>query len=179
MENNKSKKGNEKDDVNINIDIGLGKLFGSLKNIIDVVSDLSGGEIKKEGNIGDSSGKVKGVYGFSIKTMGDTTSIEGFGNKIKKDDKDGEIIIDKVREPIVDVFDEGGYFVVVSEMPGVEEKDIKINISGDILQIEAKSFSREYEKEILLKSKVVSEPEKNSYVNGVLELKLKKTDEGI
>ena len=177
MENNKSKTENGKDGVNINIDLGLGKLFGSLKNIIDAVSDLSGGEIKKEGNIGDSSGKMKGVYGFSIKTMGDITSIEGFGNKIRKDDKDGEIIIDKVREPIVDVFDEGEYFIVVSEMPGVEEKDIKINISGDILQIEAKSSSREYEKEILLKSKVVPEPEKNSYVNGVLELKLKKTYE--
>ncbi len=176
MENNKNHKENEND---INIDLGLGKLFGSLKNIIDVVSDLSGSEVKKEGKIGDSSGKVKGVYGFSIKTMGDTTSIEGFGNKIKKDDKDGEIIIDKVREPIVDIFDEGEYFIIVSEMPGVEEKDIKINISGDILQIEAKSSAREYEKEILLDSKVVPEPVKNSYVNGVLELKLKKIDKGL
>jgi HSP20 family protein len=178
MENNK-KKQDGKDDVNINIDLGLGKLFGSLKNIIDAVSDLSGDEIKREGNIEGLTGKTKGVYGFSIKTLGDATSIEGFGNKIKKDEKDGEIIIDKVREPIVDVFDEGEYFVVVAEMPGVEEKDIKISIAGDILQIEAKSPSREYEKEILLKSKVMLEPEKNNYINGVLELKLKKNPEGI
>jgi HSP20 family protein len=176
MDNMKGKKNNGQDDVNFNIDLGLGKLFGSLKSIIDAVSDINGGEMKKEGSLGDSSGKIKGIYGLTVKTIGDTTSIERFGNKIKKDDKDGEIIIDKVREPIVDVFDEGGYIVVVFEMPGVNEKDIKVFVSGDILQIEAKSLSREYEKELLLKCKVHSEPEKNSYVNGVLELKLKKVE---
>jgi HSP20 family molecular chaperone IbpA len=179
MDNGKNKKDGDAEGVNINIDFGLGRLFGNLKNIIDAVSDIKGGEIKKEGTLGDSAGKVKGVYGLTIKTMGDTTSVERFGNRVKKDDKDGEVTIDKVREPIVDVFDEGGSIVVVSEMPGVEEKDIKVLITGDILQIEAKSPAREYEKEILLKSKVLSEPEKSSYLNGVLELRLVKNEEGI
>lgn len=173
--NNSKENADSKENININIDFGLGKLFGGLKNIIDVASDLSG-EVKKEGEFSDSNGKIKGVYGFSIKSMGGTHSIERFGNKVKKDEKNEKIIIDKVREPITDVFDEGEFYTVVAEMPGIEGKNINIVIAGDIVQISAKSSGREYEKEILLKGKVCDKPEKSSYTNGIFELRLKKIE---
>ncbi len=177
MKNNKESNkeyDNSEENINISIDFGLGKLFGGLKNILDVVSDLSG-EVKKEGKFSDSEGKIKGVYGFSVKSMGNTHSIEQFGNRVKKDDNNEKVIIDKVREPIVDVFDEGEFYTIVTEMPGIEENNIIISISGDIVQISAKSSGREYEKEILLKSKVCDKPEKSSYTNGIFELQLKKS----
>jgi HSP20 family protein len=191
MEDDKIKKGNmdnkeydwhkdfkstSKDDININFDFGLGKLFGGLKNIIDTVSDLSGGEIKREGTIREIGGKVKGVYGFTVRTMDGNTSIEEFGNKVKKDETDGELFIDTVREPIIDVIEEGDIFTVIAEIPGVSENDITVVINGDIVQITAKSSTREYEKELLFKYKIAQEPVKKSYVNGMLEIKLKKLD---
>ncbi|MEI8216507.1 MAG: Hsp20 family protein [Eubacteriales bacterium] len=172
------KKGNikidEKGDININIDFGLGKLFGGLKDIMNTVSDLSGGEIKREGTLSETGGKVKGIYGFTVRTLDGSTSIEEFGNKIKKDEKDGEVFIDSTREPIVDIMDEGATYTVIAEIPGVSEDDIKVIINGDIVQISAKSTTREYEKELLFKSEVEQEPIKKSYVNGMLELSLKK-----
>jgi HSP20 family protein len=163
-----------KDDVNINIDFGLGKLFGGLKDIIDTVSDLSGGELRREGTLGDTGGKVKGVYGFTVKTMDGSTSIREFGNKVKKDERDGELFIDPVREPIVDVMEEGEIYTIIAEIPGVSEGDITVVVNGDIVQITAKSATREYEKELLFKCKVAEEPVKKSYVNGMLEVKLRK-----
>ena len=172
------KRPEKEDEADIDLDFGIGRIFGNLKTIIDAVSELSGGEIRKETHTEDARGRIKYVRGFSVRTLGDTTSIEGFGNRIKKDQKDGEMVVEKVREPIVDVFDEGGHLVVVAEMPGVEEKDIRVRILGDILQIEAKSDQREYEKEILLPFKVEEAPAKNVFLNGVLELKLRKVQEG-
>lgn len=166
----------QRDDVKINIDFGLGKLFGGLMNIIDTVSDLSGGGIRREGTIGETGGKVKGVYGFTVRTADGNTSIEEFGNRVKRNEKDGEIFVDTIREPVVDVIDEGETITIIAEIPGVSESDISVVIRGDIVQISAKSPDREYEKEILFKSKLSQEPIKKSYINGMLEIKLKKVD---
>ncbi|MBU4361728.1 Hsp20/alpha crystallin family protein, partial [bacterium] len=82
---NKNK--NEKDE-DLGIDFGLGGLFKGIEKLIDLAADLkeAGGEIKKEGEIDLSNLKkgMKGVYGFSIKTMtGGRPVVESFGN-IKK-----------------------------------------------------------------------------------------------
>lgn len=42
-----------------------------------------------------------------------------------------------VREPIIDVFDEGDYLMVIVELSGVEESDIHLEIKGDILNLKA------------------------------------------
>jgi len=170
-----NKKKNEKDE-DLGIDFGLGGLFKGIEKLIDLAADLkeAGGEIKKEGEIDLSNLKkgMKGVYGFSIKTMtGGRPVVESFGN-IKKTPKGPTV--EEEREPLTDVFDEKEEVRVYAEIPGVNEEDIKLDLKGDILDILAKSGDRKYHKEILLPVKVKSETLISSYKNGILEVKIRK-----
>jgi len=170
-----NKKKNEKDE-GLGIDFGLGGLFKGIEKLIDLAADLkeAGDEIKKEGEIDLSNLKkgMKGVYGFSIKTMtGGRPVVESFGN-IKKTPKGPTV--EEEREPLTDVFDEKEEVRVYAEIPGVNEEDIKLDLKGDILDILAKSGDRKYHKEILLPAKVKSETLISSYKNGILEVKIRK-----
>ena len=64
--------------------------------------------------------------------------------------------------------------MIVAEMPGVEEKDISINLKDDILQISAETREKKYHKEILLKESFTKDKMARTYKNGILEIKLMK-----
>lgn len=162
------------------VDFGIGKLkFGSLfkgiGNLIDLASKLGdeATEIKKVGEIKGLPKNAKGVYGFSIRTLvGGKPVIETFGNI--KDSPHGPIV-EEVREPIVDIFDEKDRILVIAELPGVDEKDIKLEIEGDILKLAASGRTTKYAKEVLLPAKVKPETTKTTYKNGILEINLSKS----
>ena len=144
--------------------------------MVDLAAELkeAGGEIKKEGEIDLSHLKdgMKGVFGFSIKTMeGGKPIVEPFGN-IKKTPQGPKV--DEEREPITDVFNEKDEIRVYAEMPGISEEGISLDLKGDILEIKAVGKDRKYHKEVLLPAKVKSETLGSSYKNGILEIKIKK-----
>jgi HSP20 family protein len=160
----------------VGFDFGIGGLFKGIEKLIDLAQELkeSGGEIKKEGEIDLTHLKegMKGVFGFSIKTMaGGKTTVEPFGN-IKKTPKGPTV--EEEREPITDVFDEEDEIHIYAEIPGVKEEDIKLDLREDILDISAQSGERKYHKEVLLPGKVKAETLASSYKNGILEIKIKK-----
>ena len=160
----------------VGFDFGIGGLFKGIEKLIDLAQELkeSGGEIKKEGEIDLTHLKegMKGVFGFSIKTMaGGKTTVEPFGN-IKKTPKGPTV--EEEREPITDVFDEEDEIHIYAEIPGVNGEDIKLNLKEDILDISARSGERKYHKEVLLPGKVKAETMNSTYKNGILEIKIKK-----
>jgi HSP20 family protein len=163
----------------VSFDFGLGGLFKGLGNLIDAANKLAekGEELSKSGEI-DFSGldkikglkDLKGVYGVRVRTLADgRPSVQPFGN-IKRTPKGP--VVEEVREPIVDVFDESGAIQVVAEMPGIEEKDISLDIQGDILNIRANGESRKYQKEVLLSREATSDNMTWTYKNGILEVKI-------
>lgn len=167
----------KKDDEGLGIDFGLGGLFKGIEKLIDLAAEVKkeGGKIKEEGEIDLSHLKkgMKGVYGFSVKTLvGGEPVVESFGN-IKKTPKGPTV--EEEREPITDVFDEKEEVRVYAEMPGINKEDIKLDLKEDILDISAKSGDRKYHKEILLPAKVKPETLTSSYKNGILEVKIKKS----
>jgi len=176
-----AKEKKKKEEEGLDIDFGIGKLslgglFKGIEKLIDLAGELkeTGGEVNKEGEIDLSHLKkgMKGVFGFSVKTaVGGKPIVEPFGN-IKKTPKGPTV--EEVREPITDVFDEKEEIKVYAEMPGVNEKDIKLDLKGDILDISAQSGDRKYHKEVLLPAKVKAETLTSSYKNGVLEVKIEK-----
>lgn len=176
MAENKKKK-----DEGLDIDFGLGKislggLFNGIERLVDLAAELkeAGGEIKKEGelDLGHLRKGMKGVFGFSVRTaVGGKPIVEPFGN-IKKTPKGP--IVEEEREPITDVFDEKEEIIVIAEMPGINEEDIKLDLKGDILDISAQSQDRKYHKEVLLLAKVKPETLTSSYKNGILEVKVSK-----
>ena len=160
-----------------NIDIGgLGGIFSGLAKLIEVAGNLEkNGEkiFSKTGELKGLDEKLKGVYGFSVKMGGHGAPIvEKFGN-IKETD-DGPIIED-VREPIVDVFVEDTQVMILAELPGVEEKEIVVELKEDVLVVSATAKSvpgRKYAKEILLEVPVQAATIEQHYRNGILEIKI-------
>ena len=115
---------------------------------------------------------MKGVYGFTINTaVGGSPKVETFGN-IRKTPEGPKV--DEEREPITDVFDEKDEIIVIAEMPGIEENDIKIDLKEDILEFSATSKTRTYRKELLLPVKVIVSNLSHKFTNGILEIKIKK-----
>src|SRR3989442_2715664 len=108
----------KKDDKEIAVDFGIGKisfggLFQGIGNIIDLVSKIEEegkDEVKREGEFTSPSGRVKAIYGLSIKTAaGGKPSVEPFGN-VRKTARGP--VVEEEREPLVDVFDENDHVVV-------------------------------------------------------------------
>ena len=169
-------------------DLGFGGLFKGLGSFMDLLSGLVEKAEEIETRTGGAEGEVtrtgefrvkglgeqaQGVYGFSIRTgIGGFPRVEHFGN-IRATDK-GPVVAE-VREPLVDVFDEEQEIVVVAELPGVGEGEIRIEVKDDILSLEA-SGEHKYAKEILLPAPVDAATlhAKRAYKNGILELRLKK-----
>jgi HSP20 family protein len=156
--------------------LSLGGLFKGIENLVDLAAKLkdAGGEINKEGEIDLSNLKegMKGVFGFSVKTaVGGKPVVESFGN-VKKTPKGPKV--EEEREPITDVFDEDQEIRIYAEMPGVNEADIKLDLTEDILDISAQTGDRKYHKEVLLPAKVQADTMTSSYANGILEIKVKK-----
>jgi len=160
----------------IEIDFGMGKisfggLFKGLGSLIDLASKLNEEGVEKRGEIKGLPRDVHGVYGFNIRTLAGKPVIESFGN-IRETAKGP--VVEEVREPLVDIFDEKDYILVIAELPGVTREEIKIEVSGDILNLTASDTDRKYAKEILLPSRVKPGLAKTSYNNGILEVTLEK-----
>jgi HSP20 family molecular chaperone IbpA len=80
------------------------------------------------------------------------------------------------RDVIIDTFDEGACFVVIAELPGVGEKDIKVEAKGDRLMLFARSLRRQYKKAVDLPCTVKGKPGL-TYRNGILRISLEKESE--
>ena len=108
---------------------GFGGVFKGLADLIEKLGDLADkGEALKKGEGELHHRDVKGVYGFSVKVglgeKGDKeVKVEPFGN-IRQDEKSGDTVVQEVREPVVDVFEEEDHVLVVAEMPGISAEDV-------------------------------------------------------
>ena len=115
---------------------------------------------------------MKGVYGFTINTAGGgSPKVETFGN-IRKTPEGPKV--DEEREPITDIFDEETEIMIIAEMPGVEQDEIKIDLKEDILEITAVGKTRTYRKELLLPVKTTLQNLSHKFTNGILEIRIKK-----
>lgn len=97
-------------------------------------------------------------------------------------------------EPYVDVLETPTEVIVTAELPGVEKKDIKLNVTEDALELSAELkveraeehpgvIRRErrvgkFYRSLSLPCKVKPEGAKAKYVNGVLEVRLPKAEVG-
>jgi HSP20 family protein len=164
----------KKDEAGFDL-FGLGGLFKGIEKLVDLAGKLEEkGGMSKEGelNLDHIRKGMKGVYGFTINTAGGgSPKVETFGN-IRKTPEGPKV--NEEREPITDVFDEKDEIVIIAEMPGIEESDLKIDLKEDILEIIAASKSRTYRKELLLPVKAVSENLAHKFTNGILEIRIKK-----
>ncbi|NPA86990.1 MAG: Hsp20/alpha crystallin family protein [Candidatus Diapherotrites archaeon] len=95
-----------------------------------------------------------------------------------------------IREPAIDLIDEGDHFLLVVELPGVKKEDVELYVNRDSVTIKAEKRGREEKKggnyyvrervysafyrTITLPEPVIPEETKARFNNGVLEVILKK-----
>jgi HSP20 family protein len=157
----------------VRADLGLGEILKGLGGFIDLLGELGEGkEIRRSGELKGSLGQLRGLYGVSIKSgLGGVPVVEQFGN-IRPTPEGPEV--SDVREPLADIFDEPGHISVVVELPGVTNDEIKIEVEGDILTLEAAGRDRRYSKELLLPAQVDAASLHRSFQNAILEIRLEK-----
>ena len=85
-----------------------------------------------------------------------------------------DITVFELPEPLVDIFEETDHTLIVADMPGVNEKDIHVDLKDDILQISTKTDEKNYQKEILLKESFTEDRVVHTYKNGILKISLMK-----
>ena len=168
------RKPEEEESARINIGLGLGGIFKGLGSLIELLGEMEQegkSEVTRTGEV-KGPGRTRAMYGFTVKIgAGGVPRVERFGN-IRETEMGA--VVEEVREPMVDVFDEGNEVVVIAEIPGVAESDIKLEIKEDILLLSASDEGRKYSKEVLLPCAVAAETMKSSYHNGILEIRLTK-----
>ena len=153
---------------------GLGGILGGLTDLVEKLGDLAekGETLSRTGELQGKGKDLKGVYGFSVKVGlgGEETRVEPFGN-IRKDSSTGETVVQEVREPLVDVFEEPDYTLVVVEMPGISSGDVQVDIQDDLLTIKAAKNDKKYSKEVLLPQSYPKDKMQVTCNNGILEIK--------
>jgi HSP20 family protein len=107
--------------------------------------------------------------------------MQPFGKPTKGEKRERPINlkVKDTKEPLVEVSEVKGQIIVIAEMPGVNKEDIEIKATNYSLTISTKpnTESRSYYKEVELPTAINSDYAKARYVNGILEVKLKKIDE--
>lgn len=159
------------------------KDLGGFEGLLGGLSDLVGklGELAEKGEKLSRTGEfewkgegkdLKGICGFSIRTMtgGDEVKVEPFGN-IRRDEKTGEPVVQEIREPVVDIFEEEDCTLVVAEMPGIGAEDVRLEVRDDVLTLQAEKGDKKYRKEVLLPASYPREKMTVSCNNGILEIK--------
>jgi len=96
-----------------------------------------------------------------------------------------------IRQPALDITDEGDKFVAIVELPGLKKEDVKVNVTAHGLEIRAEKKTETEEKHknyyrkershsgfyrsTLLPAEVDPGKVKAKYANGLLEIELPKT----
>ena len=149
----------------------------SMEKLVDLAE--TGQNLSQTGELKglDPQGKLRGVYGFSIKTgIGDQgereVKIEPFGN-IRRESS-GDAVVEDVREPLVDVYEEEDHVLVLAEIPGVSKKDVQLELSGDRLTIRAQRGEKRYRKEVALPQSFTQQNMHWECTNGILKIRLER-----
>jgi HSP20 family molecular chaperone IbpA len=79
------------------------------------------------------------------------------------------------KQPIVDVFEEEDCVLILAELPGMDEKDVKVRANENVVTITAENATKKYLETVKLPMDVSKGAIKFTYKNNVLQARLRKT----
>jgi HSP20 family protein len=111
------------------------------------------------------------VYGFSIKMGPDgLPHVQEFGNT-KNSLRNMKTLEEGLgREPLTDIIEKEKSVSITAELPGVEKKDINVDLREKKLSIKVDTELRKYHKDISLPEDVDPKSVSATYKNGVLDI---------
>ncbi|RLG59756.1 hypothetical protein DRN86_03750 [Candidatus Geothermarchaeota archaeon] len=145
------------------------EIIKELEKLITILEESIGKileELYEEENLAEPH-----VYGisFSIGPNG-----EPLIEKIKEFEQGNHFEDLSRREPMTETYHENGEEIILMELPGAEEKSIKLKVSENCLEVTAKGENRSYYKKLILEEPICMKNIKTSYKNGILEIRIKK-----
>ncbi|WP_020175982.1 Hsp20/alpha crystallin family protein [Methyloferula stellata] len=155
---------------------GFTKIARGLSDLFNVLADFD--QLPRRGRH-EKDGRVM-EYSFGTRTLDDAASGRSSATEEpstrsaappRRTAKKSAL---EVLEPVTDTFDEPEEIVFLFELPGVERKDIRCVLDGDILLLEAKAAERLYRKEMLIEEKLAPGSPRLNLHNGILEVRLSK-----
>lgn len=168
---------------------GLGDILKGLGEFVEKLSDVEAqveeklsrgedGSTSSQGEWKSRDGRVRGIYGVNVKVGlgGKNLEFEPFGHVRRASagaagkDAGKDAVVEELREPLVDVFEEPGRILIVAEMPGVAAADVKLSLEGDLLTITACRADRRYQKEMQLPALIDPAKAITTANNGVVEI---------
>jgi HSP20 family protein len=99
--------------------------------------------------------------------------VEPFGN-LRKDERSGVVEVQEIREPMTDLFDEPTHILIVAEVPGVTQEDVRLELHDDILTLAAERGEKKYRKEMLLPVSFSADKMSFTCHGGIVEIRLNK-----
>ncbi len=142
------------------------------KNLIREYTTPEGRKVREVGPV---------VYGYSMTVGPDgKPQVREFGNV--KRSRPGFMgmgrpeVIGEI-EPLVDVSTTDNEVKVVVEMPGVSKDKIRINASGNTVEVKSEDPQRKYHRTIEIPPETDVETAKSAYNNGILEITFKKKEQ--
>jgi HSP20 family protein len=155
--------------------LGLNTLLQGVGNLIDFVARMEEEARKEEQGTREftsPSGRVKGIFNFSVKTgIAEKLATEFSGNK---ENVVQPATVEPDKQPIVDVFNEQDYVLVLIELPELNEKEIHIDVKGDILRFWSTGEQQNITKEVILPQEVDEHTLNSKYKHGILEIRMSK-----
>lgn len=134
------------------------------------------------------------VYGFSMRTGSDgIPHVQEFGNvspdmmrkfrasqnltlpgpgDIKSEMSDS---LPSSREPLTDIIEHDDHYTITLELPGIEKKDINLEIEDNMLMVDVNTDIRKYFKRLPLPSEVEPKSIAASFNNGVLDVNINRS----
>ena len=82
----------------------------------------------------------------------------------------------KEPKPLIDIFQENNWIIIIAQIAGFNKETLKINVKDQKLTLSAKAKDRKYYKSLNLPKVVIPNVMHTTYKNGVLEIKLKKAE---
>ncbi len=108
------------------------------------------------------------VFGFSMRLDGNGKPvIEEFGNVMKKREKPA---VEKVREPLVDMQSTEKNVLITVELPGVEKKDLKINVPDERTVEIIVAGNNSFYKKLSVPVEIKKEKARAKLKNGIMEI---------
>ena len=79
------------------------------------------------------------------------------------------------KQPLFDVFDEKNHIVILAQLPGIDEKDVKIKAEENTVTITAQNATKQFLETIKLPTCIEKDAVLFTYRNNILQAMLKKT----
>ena len=160
---------------------GIGRLFDELGAAVEKLNNLAEQGQRWSKKVGSDDGDgPQAIVDIRIRTAQDaardaSVRTEGASRRspVSPDadaSEEREVPIQERQAPPVDIFDEDGHVLVVAEMPGIAARDIDVQLTDDVLAIEATTEDRQYATEVLL-PRVATEVQTVQANNGIIEIK--------